>query len=117
MNHDRAGHGALEVTLTRRCDLRGVVEVDPQVAGSRRFVRPPATGGRVRQDAYDVFPGACIATRLTSRSTVPEVVSEVTRDVAAVVGYVPRTQLGDALVQRSNGRLRLDPETPGRPPG
>jgi tRNA A-37 threonylcarbamoyl transferase component Bud32 len=109
VNHDRAGHGALEVRLTRRCDVRGTVEVDGRVPGSRRYTRSTATAGLVEQYAYDVFPGACITTRLRSRTPIAEVLSEVTRDASAVVGYVPRTALADALLDRSDGRLHLDP--------
>ena len=108
LNHDRAGPGALEVVLTRRCDLRGTVEVGGRVPGGRRFTRSTGTGaaGLV---SYDVFPGGCVTTRLTSRSDIPDVVSEVRGDASALVGYLPRASLAEALRHRSSGRLQLDP--------
>jgi tRNA A-37 threonylcarbamoyl transferase component Bud32 len=109
LNHDRAGHGALEVQLTRGCDLRGTVEADSRIPGSRRFTRVRDSGTLLDERSYDVLPGGCIATRLSSRSTVPEVLSEVRRDVPAVVGFASRTMLAQALDDRSNGRLHLDP--------
>ncbi|MDQ3898724.1 MAG: hypothetical protein M3326_16020 [Actinomycetota bacterium] len=109
VDHDRAGHGALEVTLTRRCDLHGATEVDAPVPGGRRYARSAANAGLVDEYAYDVFPGGCITTRLKSRRAVPEVVSEVRRDASLVVGYVSRTSLAQALAVRSDGRLHLDP--------
>jgi hypothetical protein len=108
MNHDRAGDGALEATLTRRCDVAGADEVAPVVEGSRRYVREGDASGLL-EETYDVMPGGCITTRLSSRSAVPEVVSEVTRDASAVAGYVSRDALAAALAARSDGRLHLDP--------
>jgi len=108
-DHDRAGRRALEVRLTRRCDVRGAAEVDPRVPDGRRYVRSAGAGALVDETAYDVFGGGCITTRLRVRSTVPEVLSEVKAGAASVVGYASRIGLAQALEERSDGRLHLDP--------
>ena len=56
-----------------------------------------------------MFGGGCITTRLRVRSTVPEVLSEVKAGAASVVGYASRIGLAQALEERSDGRLHLDP--------
>jgi tRNA A-37 threonylcarbamoyl transferase component Bud32 len=109
VNHDRAGKATLEVTLTKRCDLRGTTELGPDVDGARRFGRPATAGATLDQTWVEVFPGGCTTTRLRSRSPQPEVNAEVSRQAPTVIGYVTRGALAQALVDRSDGRLRLDP--------
>jgi tRNA A-37 threonylcarbamoyl transferase component Bud32/membrane-associated phospholipid phosphatase len=109
VNHDRAGHAALEVTLAKRCDTRGTTELAADVDGARRFERPDGTGGTLDRIWYEVFPGGCTTTRLHSRTSRPEVNAEVTRAGSTIVGYVTRGTLARALDTRSHGRLHLDP--------
>ena len=55
---------------------------------------------------FDVFPGGCLTTRIKT-PTVNR--AEVTGTAAGILGFTPRGQLGQALEQRSGGRLHLDP--------
>jgi tRNA A-37 threonylcarbamoyl transferase component Bud32 len=109
VDHDRAGHAALEVTLTPRCDTRGTIELAADIDGSRRFGRGVGTGGTLDRTWYEVFPGGCTTTRLHSRSVVSEVNAEVNRGGSTIVGYVTRGALARALDALSDGRLHLDP--------
>jgi hypothetical protein len=53
-----------------------------------------------------VFPGGCVTAQLRAGSnTDPSVIDEA----AAAVGFTTRPALQQALEQRSNGRLHLDP--------
>jgi hypothetical protein len=53
-----------------------------------------------------VFPGGCVTAQLRAGSnTNPSVIDEA----AAAVGFTTRPALQQALEQRSNGRLHLDP--------
>ncbi len=109
VDHDRAGHAALEVTLTKRCDIRGTTELAADVAGARRFGRRGGGGAALDQTWYEVFPGGCTTTRLRSRSSLPQVSADASRGRSTIVGYVTRDTLARALTARSHGRLHLDP--------
>jgi hypothetical protein len=109
VDHDRAGHATVEVTLTQRCDIRDTVELAADFDGARRFGRRAATGATLDQTWYEVFSGGCTTTRLHSRSSVAEVNAEVSRQGSMIVGYVTRDLLARALTARSDGRLHLDP--------
>jgi hypothetical protein len=109
VDHDRAGQATLEVTLTKRCDVRGAVELAADLDGARRFGRRTTTGGMLDRTWYAVFPGGCTTTRFHSRSSLPEVNAEVSRQAPTIVGYVTRAALARDLADRSNGRLELDP--------
>ena len=111
VDHDRAGHATLEVTLTKRCDIRGTIELAPDLDGAQRFGRRATTLGRLDRTWYEVFDGGCTTTRLHSRSSQSEVNAEVSRPAQAIVGYVARAALARDLADRSNGRLHLDPRS------
>jgi hypothetical protein len=56
-----------------------------------------------------VFPGGCVTAQLNSENDSPEVVDEVSGQASQVIGFVPRADLAEALDERSDGRLQLDP--------
>ena len=60
---------------------------------------------------YEVFPGGCATVRLSSRNAAPEVLEDVTAQAGQVIGFVTRADLAEALDERSDGRLQLDPPT------
>jgi hypothetical protein len=109
VDHDRAGHAALEVTLTGKCDIRGTIELAPDVDGARRLGSRAAPGDTLDETWYEVFSGGCTTTRLHSRSSRAEVNAEVSRQGSTIVRYVTRDALAGALTARSHGRLHLDP--------
>ena len=56
---------------------------------------------------YDRFPGGCVAYRLHSTNDVD---GRFAAELPRLLGFATRDALRQALRQRSNGRLRLDPE-------
>ena len=108
LNHDRAGDRALVVRLTASCDSSGAVEGPSPVAGVRHLQRTESrTGGEFTATWYDQFPGGCLTSRLRL-TTDPN--GEFAAQAPQVLGFTTRAALGEALSQRSGGRLELDPE-------
>jgi hypothetical protein len=113
LSHDRAGADVLTVRLTAACDIRGATEVASDQPQVRRFQRIDRLAPRFEATRFDLFPGGCIATQ----AAVPAANrAEITGELTAILGYTTRQTLQQALDQRSDGRLRLDPPT-ARPSG
>jgi tRNA A-37 threonylcarbamoyl transferase component Bud32 len=108
LDHDRAGDAALVVRLTAACDPSGAVAAPPQLAGVRHLQRTESrTGGEFAATWYDQFPGGCVTSRL-HLTTDPN--GEFAAQAPQVLGFTSRAALQQALSQRSDGRLQLDPE-------
>jgi tRNA A-37 threonylcarbamoyl transferase component Bud32/membrane-associated phospholipid phosphatase len=113
LNHDRAGTGVLVIRLTAGCDLRGATQVSSDQAQVRRYQRIQRQAPGFEATRFDLFPGGCV----TAQAAVPAANrAEVASQLSTIVGYTTRQALQQALDQRSDGRLRLDPPTP-RPLG
>ena len=76
----------------------------------RRFVRAVTDGSSTATTWYAVFPGGCVTARLRAVSRAD---AAVVTDAASIVGFATRQGLQQALDQRSNGRLQLDPGRQG----
>ena len=109
VDHDRAGSKAIDLRFADSCNVTGATEVIADVAGGRRFERGPVDGTNTLLIWYEVFPGGCATVRLSSRNADPEVREDVIAQANDVIGFVPRADLAQALDERSDGRLRLDP--------
>jgi tRNA A-37 threonylcarbamoyl transferase component Bud32 len=110
LDHDRAGPGVLVIRLTATCDTRGATEVSSDQPQLRRFQRIDRQTPRFEATRFDRFQGGCV----TAQSAVPAAnQAEVTSQLATTLHYTSRQALQQALDQRSDGRLRLDPPTPG----
>jgi tRNA A-37 threonylcarbamoyl transferase component Bud32/membrane-associated phospholipid phosphatase len=109
VDHDRAGEKAIDLRFTDSCDVTGATEVTADVPGARRYERQPVDGTDTILEWYEVFDGGCAAVRLSSGNPAPEVVDDVTTQAGRVIGFVPRADLAEALDERSDGRLQLDP--------
>ena len=106
LGNDRAGSGALTLTLTEHCGAGRTVEVRAPGPGIRRL---RAVGGaRFAVTWYDVFPGGCVRIALRPASQQAAVDQGLARQVPAIVGYVSRAALRHDLAQRSGGRLQLN---------
>jgi hypothetical protein len=55
---------------------------------------------------YDQFPGGCVTSRLRSTTDIE---GKFATQAPLVLGFATRQTLQQALVQRSNGRLHLEP--------
>jgi tRNA A-37 threonylcarbamoyl transferase component Bud32 len=106
LNHDRAGAAALVVRLTTGCDPGGAVEGPSPTEGMRHFQRIQSPTGQFTATWYDQFPGGCVTSRLHLTSD-PN--GEFAGQAPQVLGFTSRAALQEALSQRSDGRLELDP--------
>jgi tRNA A-37 threonylcarbamoyl transferase component Bud32/membrane-associated phospholipid phosphatase len=106
LNHDRAGTNVLVVRLTAACDTRGATSEPSDQPQVRRYQRIDRLAPRFEATRFDLFPGGCV----TARAAVPAANrAEITSDLSTLLGYTTRQTLQQALDQRSDGRLRLDP--------
>jgi tRNA A-37 threonylcarbamoyl transferase component Bud32 len=106
LDHDRAGAAALVVRLTATCHPTGAVEGLSLTEGVRRFQRIESRSGKFTATWYDQFPGGCVTSRL-HLTTDPN--GEFAAQAPQVLGFMTRSALQEALSQRSDGRLQLDP--------
>jgi membrane-associated phospholipid phosphatase/tRNA A-37 threonylcarbamoyl transferase component Bud32 len=109
VDHDRAGSKAINLRFSDSCDVTGATEVAGDITGARRYERRGGYGTNTILTWYEVFPGGCATVRLSSNNAAPEVLEEVTAQAGQVIGFVTRTDLDEALRERSDGRLHLDP--------
>jgi tRNA A-37 threonylcarbamoyl transferase component Bud32 len=105
LNHDRAGQ-AMETRLTAGCEIGGVAEAPSGQPGVRRYQLDTRQGPVFTTVRFDVFQGGCLITRITAPETHR---AEVLDGSAGIIGFVSRDMLGQALADRSGGRLHLDP--------
>jgi tRNA A-37 threonylcarbamoyl transferase component Bud32/membrane-associated phospholipid phosphatase len=106
LNHDRAGKGAMVARLTATCELTGATEVTSERPGARRYLHIDRNAPGFSATRSHVFPGGCVAQRLTGPAASRE---QLTSETSSVIGFTTREQLRRALDERSDGRLQLDP--------
>jgi hypothetical protein len=110
LDHDRAGPGVLVIRLTATCDTQGAAEVNSDQPQVRRYQRIDRQTPRLEATRFDRFQGGCV----TAQSVVPAAnQAEITSQLPMILGYTSRQALQQALDERSDGRLRLDPPTLG----
>jgi tRNA A-37 threonylcarbamoyl transferase component Bud32 len=107
LNHDRAGSSAVVLRLTAACDPAGAVQAPSPAPGVRRYQRAERGTGEFGATWYDRFQGGCVTYRLHSTSDVE---GSFATELPALLGFATRDSLRLTLRQRSDGRLRLDPE-------
>ena len=92
LDSDRAGLQALEVRLTRRCDVSNAVEVTPGAdeAGTRRFEEPISLPPRFVANRYYVFDGGCVTYRFAFNVNAAPTLSF---DVDEALAFRPRDEL------------------------
>jgi hypothetical protein len=109
LNHDRAGPAALVVRLTATCAVGGAVEGPSQTTGVRHYQEAESGSAQFAVTWYDLFPGGCVTSRL-HLTTDPN--GEFAAQAPQVLAFTTRAALQEALTQRSDGRLQLDPGGP-----
>jgi membrane-associated phospholipid phosphatase/tRNA A-37 threonylcarbamoyl transferase component Bud32 len=115
LDNDRAGTGALTLTLTRHCTARRAAAVRAPGPGIRRL-RALRGGARFAATWYDTFPGGCVQIALRPAAHQAAVDRSLARQVPAIVGYISRAALRHDLAQRSGGRLQLNQGRPAAAP-
>jgi hypothetical protein len=95
------------VRLTSGCDTRGATQVPSDRPETRRYVLVEGVSPQFLATRFDVFPGGCVATRFSAPA---ERRAELTTEATLLLDFTTRQALQQALDQRSDGRLRLDPE-------
>jgi hypothetical protein len=107
LDHDRAGAGVVVITLTRACATTGAEVVATPAEGVTRAERlDQLDGRRFAATWFDTFEGGCITYRLASRDD-PE--GRFATELPSMIGLASRASLDQALAERSDGRLHLDP--------
>jgi tRNA A-37 threonylcarbamoyl transferase component Bud32 len=109
LDHDRAGKRAVVVRLAAACDTTGAVETPSAQPGVRRYQRIDPSTSVFGATWYDRFPGGCVTYRLHSTSDVE---GSFAIELPGLLGFTSRDELRQALIERSNERLQLDPEQP-----
>lgn len=96
LDSDRAGFQALEVLLTRDCDVSEAVEVTPGAdeAGTRRYEQPISLPPRFVANRYYVFPGGCVTYRFAFD---PNASPALAFDVDEALGFRPRASLVERM--------------------
>jgi tRNA A-37 threonylcarbamoyl transferase component Bud32 len=107
LDNDRAGRGAMTVQLTAGCDPAGATQIVSDQREVRRSQRTENTDAGLSAVRFDVFAGGCVTTRLTAPAR--RAVSVAT-DAPLILGFTTRQSLRQALEERSDGRLHLDPQ-------
>src|SRR6266511_1830500 len=106
LDHDRAGTAAVVVELTASCDLARAVEVTSEQPGARRYLRIDRNAPGFSATRFYVFQGGCIAERFAAAAASEQ---QLITETSSAIGFTTREQLRQALSQRSDGRLQLDP--------
>ncbi len=106
LDHDRVGKPALVIRLTATCDTTGAIPVPPEQPGTRRYERTAPGQAGPPTSWHTVFTGGCITAELRSSNGDASLIDEAT----SAIGFTSRDHLRQALEQRSNGQLHLDPD-------
>jgi hypothetical protein len=106
LDHDRAGRMAMVARLTAACDPVGATEAPSGRPGVRHYERSERLPGRFTATWYDRFAGGCVTSKLHSTADVE---GKFASEAPFVLGFTTRQALQQALEERSNGRLHLDP--------
>jgi tRNA A-37 threonylcarbamoyl transferase component Bud32/membrane-associated phospholipid phosphatase len=107
LHHDRAGKRAVVVRLTAACDLAGAAEVTSEQPGARRYLRIDHDAAGFSATRAYVFLGGCITARISAPAGSGQ---QLTTETSSAIGFTTRQELRQALSQRSDGRLELDPD-------
>jgi membrane-associated phospholipid phosphatase/tRNA A-37 threonylcarbamoyl transferase component Bud32 len=106
LDHDRAGKGAVVARLAAACNATGAVEGPSVAPGVRRDQLVESPAGKFSATWYDRFPGGCVTYRLHSTK---DLVGQFANEARSLLGFTTRAALRQALDERSDGRLQLDP--------
>jgi tRNA A-37 threonylcarbamoyl transferase component Bud32 len=103
--NDLIGSGVV-VRLSAACDTTAAIQRPSDQPGAQRYERTePGPSGRATT-WYTVFPGGCITAQLDPTISAD---AALANQVSSILGFATRQTLEQALDERSDGRLHLDP--------
>jgi hypothetical protein len=97
----------LVVRLTAECDIAGATETPSDQSGARRYERSEPGRSGPATTWYTTFEGGCVAAQFRSANDVDATLAS---QASSGIGFVTRAALQQALAERSDGRLELDPD-------
>jgi membrane-associated phospholipid phosphatase len=99
LDSDRAGTGAITVTLTAACDTSGAQQVPSDQPGTRRFEHPQSLAPQFSSLRFYTFPGGCVTYWFSFTPGASPVLGDA---AGSALSFQPRAALVD-LVQRTEG--------------
>jgi tRNA A-37 threonylcarbamoyl transferase component Bud32 len=99
LDSDRAGPGAITVTLTAACDTSGAQQVLSDQPGTRRFEHPLSLAPQFSDLRFYTFPGGCITYRF---SFAPGASPVLAGAAGSALSFQPRPALVD-FIRRTEG--------------
>jgi hypothetical protein len=90
LSSDRAGHRAVVVTLSDRCDVSRARAASPNARGMPRFEETRSRGSRLSLIRFDRFPGGCATYDINFAKGTPRALLS---DVDRALAYTARTRL------------------------
>jgi membrane-associated phospholipid phosphatase len=99
LDSDRAGQGAITVTLTATCDISGTQQIPSDQPGMRRFERPLSLVPQFSDLRFYTFPGGCVTYRF---SFAPGASPALAGAADSALAFQPRAELAD-FVWRTEG--------------
>ncbi|HEV2754575.1 MAG TPA: phosphatase PAP2 family protein [Actinomycetota bacterium] len=94
LDSDRAGFHAVDVTLTRSCDLDGATEVPTDEPGTRRYERVVLRQDRYAGSRYYVFEGGCVTYAFDFGGAGRTALAD---EASVALGFVSRAELARFL--------------------
>jgi membrane-associated phospholipid phosphatase len=99
LDSDRAGQGAITVTLTATCDTSGAQQIPSDQPGMRRFEHPLSLVPQFTGLRFYTFPGGCVTYRF---SFAPGASPSLAGATDGALAFQPRAELVD-FVSRTEG--------------
>jgi hypothetical protein len=99
LDSDRAGPGALTVTLTAACDTSGAQQIRSDHPGTRRFEHPLSLQPQSARLRFYTFPGGCVTYRF---SFAPGASPILAGAVDSALSFQPRSVLVE-FIRRTEG--------------
>jgi membrane-associated phospholipid phosphatase len=94
LDSDRAGFRAVEIELTRTCDLADTTEVASDEPGTRQFDRIFEVGANIVATRHYTFEGGCATYQFR---LFGESASELIHEATTAVGFYPRSELEEEV--------------------
>ena len=92
LDSDRAGPGAITVTLTAACDTSGAQQIPSDQPGTRQFEHPLSLAPRFADLRFYTFPGGCVTYRF---SFAPGASRALASAADSALSFEPRSALVD----------------------